>query len=479
MNSTKVLVTQFKQCIDLLKEILQNYSENDFLVEGKLLNEKLKNKDNYKIEAYKAKELSQTIIRIKEEKSTLEKLINDIKYKISILNADIEKRQETLSYIKNAIESLDLTKEENVRIATEKTNTIKNIKIMINSSIKQLDLYNKDIDSYNEQIEELKEKENKYSKILETNVQGINNYERNKDQSKLYKIEDIIKIYKLFNLLKDCYYDLKDNSDDMRLINNLTSLKKIAKDLNIDLNFLNNEKDRIIKQLDDANSFCFDNEESTNLKSSIALYETYSRNDEQILLSYDHNIEVIDLELDNLKEQNINLQNQINSLDLQKISTSSNKYYTILSKSIKNMERKIANNNKNIEKLLKTRMYAEFAISAVKKKKRSLDSLIENKRTLLKENVKTKVDTLTIYDATKMLEYIDIIIKSSKIISYFKDLNINMIENNILDNNKPVYTDAHKDEYALNLMNQGLNVIKFGVSPIKNVDHAEKVKKAA
>lgn len=478
MNSTKVLVTQFKQCIDLLKEILQNYSENDFLVEGKLLNEKLKNKDNYKIEAYKAKELSQTIIRIKEEKSTLEKLINDIKYKISILNADIEKRQETLSYIKNAIESLDLTKEENVRIATEKTNTIKNIKIMINSSIKQLDLYNKDIDSYNEQIEELKEKENKYSKILETNVQGINNYERNKDQSKLYKIEDIIKIYKLFNLLKDCYYDLKDNSDDMRLINNLTSLKKIAKDLNIDLNFLNNEKDRIIKQLDDANSFCFDNEESTNLKSSIALYETYSRNDEQILLSYDHNIEVIDLELDNLKEQNINLQNQINSLDLQKISTSSNKYYTILSKSIKNMERKISNNNKNIEKLLKTRMYAEFAISAVKKKKRSLDSLIENKRTLLKENVKTKVDTLTIYDATKMLEYIDIIIKSSKIISYFKDLNINMIENNILDNNKPVYTDAHKDEYALNLMNQGLNVIKFGVSPIKNVDHAEKVKKA-
>lgn len=470
--------------IDKFKSSFQNImAADDVLRVSNMINAlevKLQDDDNYLILSNKNDTLKQMILHINEERASLDRQINDINFNISMSSLSAESIRDELSTCKKELE--DLAKEINASensdllpIINSKREQMNNIKERIEVIDKQLTIQKQEKKLLDDKKIDLDNKYEQYNDELKTSVNNVDETKKHFDMQRLILYKQLLKITYIKSKLDEISHQLyvlkyepqKENTIDKEIEELYSLIESYRKNINLDQ--LEKYSQNFSKRLDDENNYLVSNideeiiqAEINDLERTIGLYQTYSFTDTQSLIAYNNNLEMNKNEIKRETANKHFAEKQIKSLTMGRNSITIKSFVSETDKKIKFLTQQIKITDECIERLLKNQLYIENCISAIKRKKRSWDSLKANKMEILeakKKAANTKTDVLKMISDAEVLSVINKVINATKCINEFTKK----------EEIKEEQMTAN-DEFIKTLQDQGLNVVTFGEAPESMLD---------
>ena len=411
------LVTSLELTIEKLTAIIsenQIYSEEQIDKQITLLQIKLEDDDNYKKASSKFDNLKSLLQQLRSEKNSLKLLINDVEFKNSFLNQQIDINNSSLSLEQKDIESLadclngSSNDEEISQLIKQKREKIEEIKEKINNFLEQIKVNDADIDFYKRKLESITLEEENYLYLIDqTEEVVVDETKKENDIKKLNRFLSIknilveVKTLKLIEeqLLSMCEY-LENNRVNMEIINGKVGefkaqLKKVNLELeffinSINVNDLNAEKEVISKRVASKDGYVLNEVEKEDLYDQIAslqlaitVEENNSKFDEGVLIEYNYALEMLQSEV-NAKELEYKMvEKYVNELRVKKAyfyNEYSQSQVDDINKEIKKNEKKLDNIKKLLDRFRQYKKDIENSITFVKKKRKSSDFLKDSKQ---------------------------------------------------------------------------------------------------
>ena len=527
----------------------KSYSESQIDKQITLLQVKLQDDNNYNCISSEVDVLNTLIEEVQSEKNVLRNLIGKVGIRNAYLEQKEDKNNSLLSYNQRKIEelapNLEIAEkaELTLKLINERKDIISKLKEQINVILEEIRINNDSIELYNKKIKELDTKEEEYSKdsdSLSNKVVNIN--EKNEDIRQLNRFSGIRDLISSINILNAVYFSLqelrdflKNNRIDTTLVaNEVEKMKaKIAIIIRQVMYFINsnnlkeleNEKSVINERITSGNGYVLSDseremiyDEIASLQLSIALNESDSIFDENVLEEYRVSISKINKEIDHKVNERTIYQTEVNRLVLEKNSffnEYSQERVDAINKEIKRVQKQIDDIDKKIQKYIKNKTDIESAITFVKKKRKNSESLKEIKVLDLKnirQNDFSKPTTkYSLNDDKQQLMYIDFIIElvnfgnyllSQDYIKRLEDIALETIEPFVsvvdfykYDNLDAIYSGefmikaretigkmlsdeiVKPEDIVSELKSQGISVVKYGKS-LKSMEETKEIEKS-
>lgn len=527
----------------------KSYSESQIDKQITLLQVKLQDDNNYNCISSEVDVLNTLIEEVQSEKNVLRNLIGKVGIRNAYLEQKKDKNNSLLSYNQRKIEelapNLEIAEkaELTLKLINERKDIISKLKEQINVILEEIRINNDSIELYNKKIKELDTKEEEYSKdsdSLSNKVVNIN--EKNEDIRQLNRFSGIRDLISSINILNAVYFSLqelrdflKNNRIDTTLVaNEVEKMKaKIAIIIRQVMYFINsnnlkeleNEKSVINERITSGNGYVLGDseremiyDEIASLQLSIALNESDSIFDENVLEEYRVSISKINKEIDHKVNERTIYQTEVNRLVLEKNSffnEYSQERVDAINKEIKRIQKQIDDIDKKIQKYIKNKTDIESAITFVKKKRKNSESLKEIKVLDLKnirQNDFSKPTTkYSLNDDKQQLMYIDFIIElvnfgnyllSQDYIKRLEDIALETIEPFVsvvdfykYDNLDAIYSGefmikaretigkmlsdeiVKPEDIVSELKSQGISVVKYGKS-LKSMEETKEIEKS-
>ena len=527
----------------------KSYSESQIDKQIILLQVKLQDDNNYNCISSEVDVLNTLIEEVQSEKNVLRNLIGKVGIRNAYLEQKEDKNNSLLSYNQRKIEelapNLEIAEkaELTLKLINERKDIISKLKEQINVILEEIRINNDSIELYNKKIKELDTKEEEYSKdsdSLSNKVVNIN--EKNEDIRQLNRFSGIRDLISSINILNAVYFSLqelrdflKNNRIDTTLVaNEVEKMKaKIAIIIRQVMYFINsnnlkeleNEKSVINERITSGNGYVLSDseremiyDEIASLQLSIALNESDSIFDENVLEEYRVSISKINKEIDHKVNERTIYQTEVNRLVLEKNSffnEYSQERVDAINKEIKRVQKQIDDIDKKIQKYIKNKTDIESAITFVKKKRKNSESLKEIKVLDLKnirQNDFSKPTTkYSLNDDKQQLMYIDFIIElvnfgnyllSQDYIKRLEDIALETIEPFVsvvdfykYDNLDAIYSGefmikaretigkmlsdeiVKPEDIVSELKSQGISVVKYGKS-LKSMEETKEIEKS-
>lgn len=459
-----VIITNIQKIITNVEQTIEDFSsimsKEDSYSKGKIeksiniLKIKIENEDNYKINSNEYINLNLLIKKLQSEKISLKKIISDTEFEIYCLNLEIEQKTSIKSKVQRDYEiladSLNISEndEEIYKIMKEKENNLKNINSSINVLLMEIEDKKKNIERYNEEIKMVDIKEQSYRKDLE-NIESytIDEESKSKDINQYNILNKMFNAISSIEQLKDIVTSLQQlieylgkREADIEYVNEqILNVKSYIAKTNgtileylavINMEHLYKEKEILISKLKDNNLLNEkerDNRQSEikGMEFEISYYQSECTNDELNLIDYTHRIEKIEGDINKINFENKMLQSEIEQLNLKKIyfmNENSSSEKDEISKSIKRKQKKIENNKKDVEKLIKNKTDIENIIKSIKKSRKNSETRKNDIELVLRETKEFNneiVNKNDLSDHKKQILMIDIIIEFTKIADRF------------------------------------------------------------